>query len=235
MDVVKLIGTIPGFKPVLRTIFKKQYYARIQRQEEKRRESFKNNCMEAVSRFHKCMTENGFNYVAAYGTMLGAIREHGFIKHDLDLDFWMWIEDDTCDLVSALERCGFKPHAHYSIDNDKLGKELTFVYNGCHIDIFFIYPAINVCPYSTLFLKNNGKKSQYYTPLRVELPVARTKRLVPFESINLYVPYNAEELCALRYGPDYMTPNPAWDWRKSTESVVDWEEMISVTTVKHFK
>lgn len=234
MDIVKLIGRIPGVKNLLKRIFKKQYEARIRRCEEYRRRCYEENGLKAASLFHRCMEEYGFNYVAAYGTMLGAIREHGFIKHDLDLDFWMWIEDDTSDIIEALQKYGFRLYAHYSINNDLLGKELTFDYNGCHVDIFFIYPPINKLPYSTLFIPHEEGRQIIWSPLRIELPVSTNKRKEKFESIELFVPSNAEELCSLRYGPDYMTPNPQWDWMKAKESVIDWNEMRPQTTVKHY-
>lgn len=234
MDIVKLIGMIPGAKPILKTLFKKQYLARIRKGEEYRRKCYKENGLKAATLFHSCMEECGFNYVAAYGTMLGAIREHGFIKHDLDLDFWMWIEHDTPDIVTALSKYGFKLHSHYSVDNDKLGKELTFDYKGCHVDIFFIYPPINKVTYSTLFIPNDEGKKNLYQPVRIELPVSREKRKEKFENIELYVPSNVEELCTLRYGPNYMTPNPEWDWKTATECVVEWTEMVAVTKVQHY-
>ena len=234
MDIVGLIGKIPGAKPVLRKLFRKQFEERVRKSAELSKQLFIDNGLKAVAQFHKCMEDNGYKYVAAYGTMLGAIREHGFIKHDLDIDFWMWKEDDDDKLVKALEEYGFKLYAHYSIDNDRLGKEYTFSYNGCHADVFFIYPPINAIPYSTLFnIKLEGGREKR-VPMRIELPVSRERRLEKFENQEIYVPVNAEELCVLRYGPDYMTPNPGWDWHKSTDSVVVWEDMSSLTTVKHF-
>lgn len=234
MDIVGLIGKIPGIKPVLRKLFKKQFEARVRKSAELSKQQFLSNGLEAVRRFHECMETNGYKYVAAYGTMLGAIREHGFIRHDLDIDFWMWKEDDDDRLVKALESYGFKLYAHYSIDNDKLGKEYTFSFKGCHADVFFIYPPINKIPYSTLFLEVQRGKKKVRVPMRIELPVSNDRRIERFETLQLYVPANAEELCVLRYGPDYMTPNPGWDWHKSTNSVVVWKEKEPLTTVKHF-
>ena len=48
------------------------------------------------------------------------------------------------------------------------------------------------------------------------------------------MPVNAEEICAFRYGSDYMIPNPSWNWKRAKNSVVDWEEMIPQTVQRNY-
>ena len=69
MDIVGLIGKIPGIKPVLRKLFKKQFEARVRKSAELSKQQFLSNGLEAVRRFHECMETNGYKYVAAYGYM----------------------------------------------------------------------------------------------------------------------------------------------------------------------
>lgn len=234
MDIVGIIGKIPFVKPILRKVFRKQYEDRVRKSAERGKRVFKENCLEALGQFHRCMEEKGYRYTAAFGTMLGAIREHGFIKHDLDIDFWMWIQDDSAELVSLLKTYGFKLSAHYSIAQDRLGKEYTFSYKGCNVDIFFIYPAVDKLPYSTCYKSEIQGRKEIYIPMRLELPVSKNRRLEKFEDMQVYVPENAEELCAMRYGQDYMTPKLDWDWHIAHESVVEWYEQVNHTKVKHY-
>lgn len=42
-----------------------------------------------------------------YGTLLGAYREHDFIKHDFDLDIGMWLKDADA-AKQAMIKNGFK-------------------------------------------------------------------------------------------------------------------------------
>ena len=53
------------------------------------------------------MELNGYKYSLAFGTMLGAVREHGFIGHDLDIDVFVRIEDFNKNLIDCLKKAGF--------------------------------------------------------------------------------------------------------------------------------
>lgn len=42
--------------------------------------------MDVIQEFDEVMTSNSYRYFLIFGSMLGAVREHGLIKHDMDLD-----------------------------------------------------------------------------------------------------------------------------------------------------
>ncbi len=232
MDIFSVIGNIlpVKVKSRIKKIFKKAYAKRKEKLIDKRRKHYHQYALEALTKFDECMRKNGFKYTLAYGTLLGAIREHGFIKHDLDMDTWMFIEDDNENIVPELKKYGFNLLYHYSVDNDKYGKEYTFDYKGCHVDIFFIYPPVDKLPYCTDYVWSEGMRKHERLPRRLELPISKEIRLEMFEDLMLPIPANAEQLCEFRYGKDYMTPNPQWDCIEEAKDVVDWPEMISKTT-----
>ena len=77
------------------------------RKKKKRNRLYLENGLEALQRFNECFEKNNLKYCLAFGTMLGAVREHGFIKHDLDIDTSMWYDDYTEKLPTYLAEYGF--------------------------------------------------------------------------------------------------------------------------------
>lgn len=49
--------------------------------------------LDILEKFDKLCRENGLKYFAAYGTLLGAVRHHGYIPWDDDLDVFMLRDD----------------------------------------------------------------------------------------------------------------------------------------------
>lgn len=183
---------------------------------------FCKNSLSVLETFDKCMTENNIDYTLAFGTMLGAVREHGFIKHDFDIDVAMWIDQYSQRFKDCMTEYGFTLKHELSVDDGKSGLELTYVYNDVDIDIFFIYPAIDEYPYCCDFLAVPGSASFSHSmerfgmlrTRRLQLPWKREFVRVPFLHLNLPISSNADEILSFRYGEDYMTPNPKWSYCK---------------------
>lgn len=49
--------------------------------------------MEILRQFDYCCRQENIQYFAGYGTLLGAVREHGFIEWDDDIDLWIKRKD----------------------------------------------------------------------------------------------------------------------------------------------
>lgn len=215
-------------KSLLRPFY--SFYQRINRN--KRNRVFRENGLEALVQFDKCMQDKGLFYTLAFGTMLGAIREHGFISHDLDIDVSMFIEDYSEDLESYLRDYGFRLQHSFLVDDGLLGREETYLYNGVSIDIFFFYPPIDHYPYCCDFQMYNDsstfresmKKYGQVLPRRIELPMKKERRRISFEGVPLFVPQNAEEILSFRYGDDYMVPNPKWEVNSHDLHIVEWKD-----------
>lgn len=232
MDIITLFSNkLPHAKQWVERTFPFVGKAMNDRRARLRTEAYKKYGLETAARFDQCMTECGYRYMLTAGTMLGAIREHGFIKHDMDLDVAMWIDDYRPQMITDLRRYGFEWLYSYQIENGKYGREDTFDYKGCRIDVFYLFPPIDgrQLPYLTDYWNEAGMAPGTYMPRRQEMPFVRETRRVKFETLSLPVPVNADEQCEFRYGADYMTPNPHWDNHKRVECIFNWPEKVSAT------
>lgn len=220
--------------PFAKVILKPFYYPYKNWVTSKRNNMFRKNGVRVISDFDKCFKENGLSYTLAFGTMLGAVREHGFIQHDLDIDVFMWAEDYSPKIQQSLEAYGFKLEHAFVIDKGNSGREETYSKMGVSIDIFYIYPPINIYNYTCDFqpfkdcvtLQNSQEKNGGVHARRLEIPVSRERVKMLFEGIELYIPSNYDEFLRFRYGDDYMIPNPRW-FNGENPHIIDWDEKIA--------
>ena len=219
------------FSPLYKLLYKDHNQA-------KKNRLFLKNGLDTLREFDKCMTENDIYYTLAFGTMLGAVREHGFIKHDLDIDVFVYNEDYSDSLQAKMKKYGFVLIHSFVVDDGNLGREETYLYKGITIDIFYIYPPINELPYCCDFLayenmstfRESMRKCGGVLARRIELPLVKKRKLVAFESTEFYVPINAEEILEFRYGKDYMQPNPHWEVRSHDTHIIEWRDKVGIFT-----
>lgn len=200
-------------------------------------ENFKANGLTVLQKFDSMMNENGYKYSLAFGTMLGAVREKGFIKHDADIDVFMWIDDYNPEFLTCIKRYGFKLMHTFSVDGDKYGKEDAIMMDGVQIDIFYIYPALEgrTCPYSCDFVIHPDCLSREHAvhkhggllPRRIEVPMSNEIIRTPFESLSLPILKNAEEFLSQRYGSNYMIPDPNWS-SGPNPNIIPWTDKVAV-------
>ena len=239
--LMRLVNFIYQSK-VLRTLFTplKYFYHRYKNAiANKRKKYFKENGLDVLAIFDKCLTENGVGYSLAFGTMLGAIREKGLIKHDFDLDVVIWSEDYDPNLRKALEEYGFQLVHELLVDDGRLGREETYILNDVTIDLFYVYPAIDEYPYCCDFFSCEGcvslmdsmRKYGHIKARRLQLPWQKDFVRVPFETLHLPVCKNAHEILSFRYGPDYMIPNPAWNYLDTNKYITIWDDQPAI--MKH--
>lgn len=81
--------------------------------------------LEAIKYIDDICRKEGITYYAAYGTLLGAVREHGFIAWDHDADLWMKREDRER-FAEALKKY---PNPKYSVSNGDLSTLMRIYIN----------------------------------------------------------------------------------------------------------
>ena len=220
MNIIELankVAKVPGLKKILKPF----YYRYKKILENKRMKKFRENGVKVVDDFDRALTNAGYPYFLVFGSMLGAVREHGFIKHDLDFDVAMWYDDVDDNFIPILEKAGFRLAHSFEVDAGRSGREWTFKKDGVGIDIFFVYASIRKHPYCCEFPHNYEetgcvswnqlvKKYGGVPTRRIELPFNKGIIRTPFESLHLPILQNSHEILKIYYGKDYMTPIAHW-------------------------
>lgn len=234
--IQKIYRKSPILQSVYRWYYNNIHNYRINRQYEKNLELMRLYGLEALDMFNKCMKENHFRYSLAFGTLLGAVREHDFIPHDDDIDLSMWIEDYRPELIECLKKYGFKLIHSFSIDDERIGKEDTFLYKGILVDIFYFYREKDGRSYCCDFVNQPGctsreacvKKFGGLLPRKLYLPYSEEFKSINFKGIELPIPIDYHQLLSCRYGDDYMIPRKGW--RPTTDFIVEQHDSVGVYT-----
>ena len=221
-------------RKTLGPIYRKYEQLKLSRFHEKERANFNRNALEAMRAFDKCMSQNGRRYCLATGTLLGAIRDGGFIPHDEDIDTFMSIKDYSPEIIDELAKDGIRLRRSFSIEDGKFGKEDSFVYKGVQIDIFYVYPEGEGISYFTDYVsfqdcvssKVSIKKHGGLLPRKILMPQIIGIKRIPFMNLLLPVPVNSDEILKSRYGDSYMIPNPAWSPFENNPNVQTWSEKV---------
>lgn len=231
LEVANKVAKVPGLKTLLKPI----YYPIKQRVAIAQRNKFLENGVSVLQKFDRCLTENNIEYTLAFGTLLGAVREKGFIKHDLDIDVCIWGDQYSKNLVSILHAAGFERIHAFIVEDGSIGREETYKCDGVAIDIFYLYEDGGEYPYCCDFITMHNcptfsqsmKKYGKVVARKIDLPISKQRVRTKFENIELYIPSNADEVLRFRYGEDYMIPNPNWTRSSYDIHIREWVEKKS--------
>lgn len=227
LKFAKWLRFIPGanlFRPIYSKILNRN-----------RKNAIAKNGIKVLFEFDKVLLDNNIFYSVYAGTMLGAIREKGFIKHDLDLDTVMFCDDYKPQNKLLLEKAGFKLIRTFLANEGRTAREETYEKDGVCIDIFYAYkdekyPSY-VCEFQAIGeynFQDSMKKYGYVNVRRFEYPIKKEVMRVPFESIEVNILTNAKEWLSSRYGSDYMIPNPGFKDKKENPHIYIWKGMKGV-------
>lgn len=224
---------IPGVRLFLGGLYRQFIYNPIRKKEIA---LFQKNALSVLTEFDDILKESNVPYCLFWGSLIGAVREHGFIKHDFDIDVAMWHKDYTPELKQALIDAGFKHKHRFLVDRGISGMEDTFEKSGVAIDIFYFFKDNeSQKSYCCSFDYINGEVTwedcirKYHTInlYRFFFDLPSQFKYVPFENISLPIPENYDEILRSYYGNNYMIPNPNWpggepDENKWNDRMIDY-------------
>ena len=155
--------------------------------------------------FIEACREAGMNPFLMWGTLLGCVREGGFLKHDHDIDVGILARDwpKRNLLIEAMRRRG------YGLDEDACGNyKIRFVGRDLlgylDVDAFFPWEGKMVC----FFDHKQGKHGAWFP-----LDALSNFRGVTFNGIHASIPDPPERVLETIYG-DWRTPVKEHDWSR---------------------
>ena len=82
--------------------------------------------------FKNVLEAHHVHFLIMHGTLLGALREHAFIKHDIDIDTCTLDEEGLINVIPELDKmglklCRYESHVIYS-----------FIRDGVYIDVYVV-------------------------------------------------------------------------------------------------
>lgn len=166
---------------------------------------------EAVSATEEC---DGKLFLA-FGSLLGAYREKGFIPFDYDLDTGLLAEERTDALITAMRSHGFTLLRQYYIKDTGRICEDKYDYKGVHIDVHYFYKneskdfTCDLClPHENKPWREANATDGFPTIIRTVPNSTFSKQ--DFLGVPVYMPDRTEEWLRTLYGEHFMTPDPKW-------------------------
>lgn len=175
---------------------------------------------EAFITMESIFSAHGIEYWPMLGTLLGLHRERGPIAHDLDLDIGVWIEDRD-KIRDYLLNYGCSPLHTFKSASFGDAIEDSFEINGVKVDFFYCKKIDNtIAFYDFPDLDEGGNElpQGMVSVRKMTLPLDGFE-LLSYKGIEIRVPSNIHEHLSCRYGDDYMTPDPTYDYRRNVDCV----------------
>ncbi len=169
--------------------------------------------IEALKIIDEVSSIEKVNYWLTCGSLLGAYREHGFIKHDDDIDIGILSECINKSFIERLINNGFVL-GNIKETSDNKYKMVSFKFKKVSIDFYGFTFDNNQKTHVTGFwsLPLEGK-TYYESSLKNKFCVCLIHHKfdeiirVPFKSIQVPVLKNTPEVLEGLYGPSFMKPD----------------------------
>jgi len=188
---------------------------------------YRAGALEALSKAKDALDSINAFFWLDFGTLLGAIREGDFIKHDLDVDIAMKLCDYSKDVDKAMIKAGFKKTFQFEISMGKKGLEQSYEYNGAKIDIF--YYQFEKEKMWTYIFDGEGVSHDHLRPIAQYFPNNGFDRLI-FKDMEFSIPKNPEKYLAFHYGDDFLIPNKNFNYKKDSLNTKYEKELEGVMT-----
>lgn len=180
----------------------------------KQNKAFMRFGLEALREAEAAADEAGCRLFLAFGSLLGAFREKGFIPFDCDLDTGMLATERSDAFVAAMRRHGLTLLRQYYVKSTGRVCEDKYDFHGVHLDVHYFYPSEgNLCCELCLPHENKpwreANASDGFPAIVRSLPECGFSKK-DFLGLDVYMPDRTEDWLKTLYGEHFMTPDPNW-------------------------
>lgn len=162
--------------------------------------------------------QNKIQYWFEFGSLLGAYRDHGFIKHDFDIDLGAKYSDKDR-IKSVLLSSGFKLIREFTTNRgSEYGFEQTYEFHGVPIDLFFFHFKDSQMYCYSFSHVPDGEDYNKWVVEEVVMPYNGFKQFA-FMGLTIQVPSDIVAHLKANYGEDFMIPNPNFSYSKEAPNI----------------
>jgi len=202
----------------------------------KKKLAYKKNASEVLLAAKKALDEAGLFFWLDFGVLLGAYRDKGFIKHDMDIDISLFAKDVDA-TKNAMTQAGFKLVRSFEVLNDPTATVLTYIYKGVTIDVVF-YIEEDDLMYCHFFYWNDEDNYRFggeAKPYVIKWFCPNTGfTSIEFNGGEFNIPKDIVKYLTMNYGPNFMKPEKNYDWQKRNRNFTTYSKLEKVGIYKAY-
>lgn len=174
-----------------------------------RRRKLKETGYENLKYIIEVAEKEGIQVIPIFGTLLGLVRDKGFIPGDEDIDLAVLPGPSPKEMaLTFIEKYGF--HFNQALSYHGTVTEFSLIYNGLSTDFFFLEETetdMRTATYSWNECESYTDPRQNNVSL-VVLPKIKEQINTIVHGIEVKIPSNSEDVLFALYGSGWKVPDP---------------------------